>query len=183
MRGCPLYEKEDCECVNDDTALLKYAFALIKQQDEQIFQLENRLKECENGYAGTLHLESCKLHDAEERVKELTKENERHTEKIVQLISQVDCDKAEIKLLQKHIESLAETIESQEQELYSIKANTVREMQERLKEAPIKVGLPLFGLTTKIEVEYYANGLMLQMRDAIDRIADEILNNTEEEKK
>lgn len=57
--------------------LMKDALALIKQQDEQIFQLENRLKECENGYAGTLHIESCKLHDAEEKVKELTEENER----------------------------------------------------------------------------------------------------------
>jgi hypothetical protein len=50
----------------------------------------------------------------------------------------------------------------------------VRQMQERLKEAPIKVGLPLFGLQTKDEIEDYANGLILQMRDAIDQIAKEM---------
>ena len=35
MRGCPLYEKEDCECINDDTALLKYALSLIKELTEE----------------------------------------------------------------------------------------------------------------------------------------------------
>ena len=49
--------------------LMKDALALIKQQDEQIFQLENRLKECENGYSQTLGIERA-------RVKELTEENE-----------------------------------------------------------------------------------------------------------
>ena len=55
------------------------------------------------------------------------------------------------------------------------RVKTVRKMQERLKEAPIKVGLPLFGLQTKDEIEDYANGLILQMRDAIDQIAKEML--------
>ena len=35
MRGCPIYEKEDCECINDDTALLKYALSLIKELTEE----------------------------------------------------------------------------------------------------------------------------------------------------
>lgn len=65
-------------------------------------------------------------------IKELTEENKTLSEKIVQLISQVDCDKAEINLLRKHIESLGTTIEMQEQEVHSIKADTVRKMQERL---------------------------------------------------
>lgn len=34
-------------------SLMKNALALVKQQDEQIFQLENRLKECENGDSQT----------------------------------------------------------------------------------------------------------------------------------
>lgn len=55
------------------------------------------------------------------------------------------------------------------------KADTVREMQERLMEAPIKVGLPLFGLQTKDEVEDYANELILQMRDTINQIAKEMV--------
>ena len=53
------------------------ALALITSQEQNIFELENRLKECENGYEGTLYLDRCKLHDAEEKIKELTEENER----------------------------------------------------------------------------------------------------------
>lgn len=60
--------------------LMKDALALINSQEQKIFELENRLKECENGYEGTLHLESCKLHDAEEKVKELTQSNEQLSE-------------------------------------------------------------------------------------------------------
>jgi hypothetical protein len=41
---------------------------LLREKDEQIFKLENRIKECENGYEGTLHLERCKLHDAEIKI-------------------------------------------------------------------------------------------------------------------
>jgi len=78
-KNCP-YDR--IELADDETCANRMCLdtlALIKSQDEQIFQLENRLKECENGYAGTLHLESCKLHDAEEKIKELTEENERLT--------------------------------------------------------------------------------------------------------
>ena len=67
------------------TMVQKQALALINSYEEQIFALENRLKECENGYEGTLHLESCKLHDAEQKVKELTEENKAWQK---QLISQ-----------------------------------------------------------------------------------------------
>lgn len=59
--------------ISDDCEI----FAFVKKQDDTIFALENRLKECENGYNGTLALERCKLHDAEEKVKKLTEENER----------------------------------------------------------------------------------------------------------
>lgn len=31
MSGCPIYEKEDCDCINDDNALLKYALNIIKE--------------------------------------------------------------------------------------------------------------------------------------------------------
>ena len=50
---------------------LKNALALINSQEQRIKELENRIKECENGYEGTLHLDRCKLHDAEEKIKEL----------------------------------------------------------------------------------------------------------------
>ena len=52
-------------------------FAFVNAQTDKIFALENRLKECENGYAGTLHLESCKLHDAERKIAEKDAEIER----------------------------------------------------------------------------------------------------------
>lgn len=115
---------ENCPKVTED-ALCMYrlagdALALIKQQDEQIFQLENRLKECENGYAGTLHLERNKLYDAEEKVKKLTEENERlktATEEAVRSFTRLET-------LYKIENKRAETI----------KADTVREMQERFKE-------------------------------------------------
>lgn len=55
-------------------------FAFVNAQADKIFALESRLKECENGYEGTLHLESNKLHDAEEKVKELTQANEQLSE-------------------------------------------------------------------------------------------------------
>ena len=67
---CPYYSNVVTVC---STNLAKDALAIIKEQDERIFKLENRLKECENGYEGTLYLERCKLHDAEQKIEELTK--------------------------------------------------------------------------------------------------------------
>ena len=72
------YDREFCKsrgCVYSDCescleSAIKDAIALVKQQDTQIFQLENRLKECENGYSQTLGIERAKI-------KELTEENER----------------------------------------------------------------------------------------------------------
>ena len=72
------YDREFCKprgCVYSDCescleSAIKDAIALVKQQDEQIFKLENRLKECENGYSQTLGIERAKI-------KELTEENER----------------------------------------------------------------------------------------------------------
>ena len=81
LKDCPdckyFYKGYRCK-----TGLLADALALIKQQDEQIFKLENRLKEGENGYEGTLYLDRCKLHDAEQKIKELTEKNERLRERI-----------------------------------------------------------------------------------------------------
>lgn len=55
-------------------------FAFVNEQADKIFALENRLKECENGYEGTLHLERAKLHDAEEKVNQLTQAHEMLSE-------------------------------------------------------------------------------------------------------
>lgn len=110
--------------ISDDCEI----FAFVSAQADKIFALENRLKECENGYEGTLHLESCKLHDAEEKVKELTQANEqlsesydhlektkdellaersRLTEENERLRKNLETFKGKQKLLQKQIEVLA----------------------------------------------------------------------------
>lgn len=57
---------------------------------------------------------------------------------------------------------------------YSKQSEVIDEFAEKLKEAPIKCGLPLLGLSTKEEIEEYFNGIMLQVRDAIDNIAKEM---------
>ena len=43
MSGCPLYEKENCDCIYDDTALLKYALSLIKKLTEENERLKNSI--------------------------------------------------------------------------------------------------------------------------------------------
>lgn len=57
---------------------------------------------------------------------------------------------------------------------YRKQSEVIDEFADRLKEAPIKCGLPLLGLSTKEEIEEYFNGIMLQIRDAIDEIAKEM---------
>lgn len=57
---------------------------------------------------------------------------------------------------------------------YRKQSEVIDEFAEKLKEAPIKCGLPLLGLSTKEEIEEYFNGIMLQVRDAIDNIAKEM---------
>lgn len=61
---CDLYDASTFIC---DRWTGKNALALINSQEQKIFELENRLIECENGYEGTLALERAK-------VKELTEE-------------------------------------------------------------------------------------------------------------
>ncbi len=73
---CPIYNGGG-GCIDE---LKKSTIDLINSQEQKIFELENRLKECENGYEGTLHLERAKLHDAEEKVKELTQAHEMLSE-------------------------------------------------------------------------------------------------------
>ena len=57
---------------------------------------------------------------------------------------------------------------------YRKQSEVVDELVKRLKETPIKLSLPLFGLSTKDEIEAYFNDIMLEVRDAIDRIAKEM---------
>ena len=57
---------------------------------------------------------------------------------------------------------------------YRKQSEVVSEFVRKLKEYPLKCGLPLFGLTTKREVEDYFDDIMLQIRDAVDAIAMEM---------
>lgn len=59
-----------------------------KGYEQKIFSLENRLKECENGYEGTLALERAK-------VKELTAENDSLEAAIVALKEEVKLTRAD----------------------------------------------------------------------------------------
>lgn len=57
---------------------------------------------------------------------------------------------------------------------YRKQSEVVDEFVKRLKETPIKLSLPLFGLSTKDEIEAHFNDIMPEVRDAIDRIAKEM---------
>lgn len=128
--------------ISDDCEI----FAFVKKKDDTIFDLENRLKECENGYEGTLFLDRCKLHDAEEKVKELTQSNEmlsesyNHLEKTKddlvaersRLIMQnerliTECGNQSI-LWKKHFESIYETAKKQ------LREETIKKFQSKLNE-------------------------------------------------
>lgn len=80
--------------------------------------------------------------------------------------------KAEIAEYQKHIDQ--DIIYQKAVELEAIKG-----FAERLKEAPIKMGIPLLGLQTKSEIEEYFNGILLQFRDAIDDLVKEMTEEKE----
>lgn len=67
---CPYMYAELADDESCSQRMALNVLALIKEQDEQIFKLENRLKECENGYSQTLGIERAKI-------KALTEENER----------------------------------------------------------------------------------------------------------
>lgn len=95
---------EQWNCMTD---LMKNALALIKSQDEQVFKLENRLAECENGYSQTLALERARL-------KELSEEN-----KMLRLL-RVD-------------DGLA-VVDYAVDSIRAMRFNTARKIQEALKE-------------------------------------------------
>lgn len=62
---------------------------------------------------------------------------------------------------------------------YRKQSEVVDEFVKRLKEEPIKLSLPLFGLSTKDEIEEYFNDIMLEVRDAINRVAKEMKGGEE----
>lgn len=104
------------------------ALTLIKDQAEQIFKLENRLKECENGYEGTLFLDRCKLHDAEEKVKQLTEENERLKADVV---PRSKYEKLEREFTELDFE--CERLEKVEENYHKAKTDVAREIFEEIE--------------------------------------------------
>lgn len=61
-----------------------------------------------------------------------------------------------------------------EEKVKTAKAEAIKEFAVKLKETPIKLGLPLLGLLTKSEIEDYFNRTLLQVRDAIDNLVAEM---------
>lgn len=96
---------------------LKDILFVILANEQKIFELENRLKECENGYSGTLALERAKI-------KELTEENERL--------------RAEVRKLNIVAENTDAALYAF-QHFFDIRADTVREMRSILYEEFLKV--------------------------------------------
>lgn len=62
---------------------------------------------------------------------------------------------------------------------YRKQSEVVDEFVKRLKETPIRLSLPLFGLSTKDEIEAHFDDIMLEVGDAIDRIAKEMKGGEE----
>lgn len=114
-------------------AIEKIKDSPIIDVEQRIFELENRLKECENGYEGTLFLDRCKLHDAEEKIKELTQANEQLSESYDYL------EKAKYELLAERSRLIEENVKLGDDNfslicrLSRIKEDTVRLVQERVK--------------------------------------------------
>lgn len=142
--------------ISDDCEI----FAFVSAQAYKIFELENRLKECENGYEGTLHLERCKLHDAEEKVKELTEENERLKKSITFQVVMPDEKMEEIK---------TECLERVELDVKECRADTVRKMQMAIHEWYDR---PCYKPTKKSPIKHTEVQFMLSV---IDQIAKEML--------
>ena len=80
----------------------------------------------------------------------------------------------ELKKLTIELEAMRTAANSYKMHYESAKSEVIDEFVKRLKDAPIKCAFPLFGLTTKTEIELYFNDIMLQFGDAIDRIAKEM---------
>ena len=66
-----------------------------------------------------------------------------------------------------------------EEQGYRKQSEVIDEFVKRLKEEPIKLSLPLFGLSTKDEIEEHFNDSMREVRDAIDRVAKEMKGGAE----
>lgn len=90
------------------------------------------------------------------------------SESVLALIKRQKAEIERLKAEQMMAEGYADALEER------ARAEAIKEFVERLKETPIKLGLPLLGLLTKSEIEDYFNHTLLQVRDAIDNIVAEM---------
>lgn len=143
------------------------AIALFKSYEQRIFELENRLKECENGYEGTLYLERAKI-------KKLTDERDTFREYAYNMQKYVEYIKhneeagyepsaakaaAEMEMWRVVALQKRELIEENERlgienfdlicKLSRIKEDTVREFVERLKAEIKRFAVAKFTSKTK----------------------------------
>ncbi len=164
MSGCPLYEKEDCECIDDDTALLKHALALIKELTEEV---ESWKKECAS--RTTVY---CELHSKCEKLTEEV-ENYKNVAENQQSVS-----------MERYFEIKRLTEENEEQDKAILNAlHRIGEVRRETKADTVqRVQLELsihFGTNTKNTTIKVCDLFKL-----IDEIADKILNkNTEDDLK
>ena len=191
--GCPFIEQGCFDCGHIPIEISKSILALINSQEQRIFELENRLKECENGYEGTLHLERAKI-------KQLTEERDTFRECAYNLQNYVNgiaekqsqgyepsAAKAaaememwrvvalEKKKLTEGNERLREKVatstilcrechDEYDNKIKDAEADTVRKMQERLK--------------GKAKAHYFDNCNYAVSVEDIDQIAKEMLAGT-----
>ena len=95
------------------------------------------------------------------------------------ILDLINRQQAEIDRWKKNCDDLYEQMSERQKAEVEIakrmgKSEAIKEFAERLKEKPIKYGIPLLGLSTKTEIEEYFNDIMMQVRDAIDTVKKEM---------
>lgn len=118
--NCPYGDVGSC-----DQLLMAHSLAVI-------LELENRLKECENGYAGTLHIERCKLHDAERKLAEKDAEIERLTVELQAMRGAANSYKMHIVEQKKELTERKMMAEMHRFTVEEIRAEAITEFSDRL---------------------------------------------------
>ena len=122
---------------------IRKAVALINFYEQKTFELENRLKECENGYEGTLFLDRCKLHDAEEKIRELTQAHQMLSESYDHLVKTKDELLSErAKLVEENERLINDGFDITDyavEKIRKVKSDTVRKIRSKLYENFLKI--------------------------------------------
>lgn len=137
--------------------------------------------ECPLNVTSLDHCSTRLAQNALDLINRLQAENSNLTSDLTSLKKDLTSSQAEIERLKsecgnqstlwKHnFESIFETAKE------TVREEAIKELAEKLKEAPIKCAYPLLGLSTKEEITEHFNDIMLQVRDAIDNIAKELIS-------